>query len=52
MYAEIQDTVEERHGIQDSDRILRVRVLAYVTRNYIEASVLKRLVKERGVSLA
>ncbi len=52
VYAEIQDTVEERHGIQDSDRILRVRVLAYVTRNYIEASVLKRLVKERGVSLA
>ncbi len=52
VYAEIQDTVEERRGIQDSDCILRVRVLAYVIINDIEASVLKRFMKGRGVSLA
>ncbi len=53
VYAEIQDTTEERHCIQDcSDCILRVRVLACVVRNYIEGSVLKRLMKERGICLA
>ncbi len=52
VYAEIQDTVEERRCTQNSDCILRVKVIAYVIRDYIDGSVLKQLIKEQGINLA